>query len=57
MTVNMVSGEVIKNKLNLSDDIINDSASILAFYLLDYARSGGDMENLSSHAKEIFAKN
>ena len=44
--VNLLIGEQITGRFNLSEERIEASAKILANILLDYARSGGDMNDL-----------
>ena len=45
--VNLITGETVFGRLNLPKDRIEASAKILANILLDYARKGGDMNDLT----------
>ena len=45
--VNLITGETVFGRLNLPKDRIEASAKILADILLDYARKGGDMNDLT----------
>ena len=45
--VNLITGETVFGRLNLPKERIEASAKILADILLDYARKGGDMNDLT----------
>ena len=45
--VNLITGETVFGRLNLPKNRIEASAKILANILLDYARKGGDMNDLT----------
>ena len=45
--VNLITGETVFGRLNLPKERIEASAKMLANILLDYARKGGDMNDLT----------
>ncbi|MDY3845834.1 MAG: hypothetical protein SOZ62_02840 [Eubacteriales bacterium] len=45
--VNLLTRETEKGRLNLPKERLEASAKILANILLDYARNGGDMDDLT----------
>ena len=54
VSVNLITKETEKGRLNLPFNTIEACAEILANNLLDYAKSGGDMANLTP--SKVFGK-